>query len=181
MRRDDTETVHSDRCGIQMTELNTWKSHVWNQSSGPKEQDSSGAIWLPPHIGRDYFVSTGQAAGAVNLPLSSFNVGPDNSSNNRPIRPSGSTTAVLIDLLQQLTSMLQHNDYVLIASTDFAKGFNSFRHSTLMQKMAVLGLPDNISDWIANYFEQHGHLTKIHDTISAIAFINASTRCFNKN
>src|SRR6218665_1077005 len=40
--------------------------------------------------------------------------------------------------------------------------------------MTVLDLPDNIYSWIVNYFKQRGHLTKIHETISAIAFINAS-------
>src|SRR6218665_1666619 len=40
--------------------------------------------------------------------------------------------------------------------------------------MAILDLPDNIYNWIANYFEQCGHLTKIYDIISVIAFINAS-------
>src|SRR6218665_142552 len=89
-------------------------------------------------------------------------------------RPSGSTTATLIDLLQQITSMLQRNDYVLIVSTDFTRAFDTVRHSTLMQKMDILDLPDNIYNWIANYFKQRGHLTKIYDTISAIAFINAS-------
>jgi len=89
-------------------------------------------------------------------------------------RPTGSTTAALIDLLHQLTLMLEKNDYVLLVSTDFTKAFDSVRHSTLMQKMAVIDLPDNIYNWIANYFEQRGHVTKIHDIISAIAFINAS-------
>ena len=46
--------------------------------------------------------------------------------------------------------------------------------ASLMQKMAVIDLPYNIYNWIANYFEQRGHVTKIHDIISAIAFINAS-------
>ena len=48
------------------------------------------------------------------------------------------------------------------------------RHCTFMQKMAILDLPDNIYNWIANYFEQRGYLTKVYDIISAIAFINAS-------
>src|SRR6218665_3181957 len=89
-------------------------------------------------------------------------------------RPTGSTTAALIDLLQRLTSMLEKNDYVLLVSTDFTKAFDSVRHSTLMQKMSVIDLADNIYNWIANYFEQRGHVTKIHDIISAIAFINTS-------
>src|SRR6218665_2305719 len=89
-------------------------------------------------------------------------------------RPAGSKTAALIDLLHQLTLMLEKNDYVLLVSTDFTKAFDSVRHSTLMQKMAVIDLPDSIYNWIANYFEQRGHVTKIHDIISAIVFINAS-------
>src|SRR6218665_4212029 len=84
-------------------------------------------------------------------------------------RPTGSTRAALIDLLQQLTLMLEKNDYV---STDFTKAFDSVRHSTLMHKMAVIDVPDNIYNWIANYFEQRGHVSKIHDIISAITFIN---------
>src|SRR6218665_1789694 len=73
--------------------------------------------------------------------------------------PTGPTMVPLIDLLQQLTSMLEKNDYVLVVSTDFTKAFDSVRHSTLMQKMAVIDLPDNIYNWIANYFEQRGHVT----------------------
>ena len=61
-----------------------------------------------------------------------------------------------------------------MVSTDFTKAFDSVRHSTLMQKMAVVDLPDNIYNWIANYFEQRGRVTKTHDIISAIAFIKAS-------
>src|SRR6218665_685570 len=89
-------------------------------------------------------------------------------------RPTGSTTAALIDLLHQLTLMLEKNDYVLLVSTDFTKEFDSVCHSTVMQKMAVIDLPDNIYNWIANYFEQRGLITKIHYIISAIAFNNAS-------
>src|SRR6218665_1822176 len=73
--------------------------------------------------------------------------------------PTSSTMAALIDLLQQLTSMLEKNDYVLLVSTDFTMALDSVRHSTLMQKMAVIDLPDNIYNWIANYFEQRGHVT----------------------
>src|SRR6218665_4079836 len=87
-------------------------------------------------------------------------------------RPTGSTRAELIDLLQQLTLMLEKNDYVLLVSTDFTKAFDSVRHSTLMHKMAVIDVPDNIYNWIANYSEQRGHLSKLHDIISAITFIN---------
>jgi len=44
-----------------------------------------------------------------------------------------STTAALIFLFQQLTTMLQNNDYVLVVSTDFSRAFDTVRHQTLMQ------------------------------------------------
>ena len=59
-------------------------------------------------------------------------------------RPTGSTTAALIFLFQQLTTMLQNNDYVLVVSTDFSRAFDTVRHQTLMQKMAALELPDHV-------------------------------------
>ena len=59
----------------------------------------------------------------------------------------------LYNTVYMCTSMLQRNDYVLIVSTDFTRAFDTVRHCTLMQKMTILDLPDNIYNWIANYFE----------------------------
>ena len=60
-----------------------------------------------------------------------------------------STTAALIFLFQQLTTMLQNNDYVLVVSTDFSRAFDTVRHQTPMHKMAALELPDHIYNWMA--------------------------------
>src|SRR6218665_1617848 len=59
-------------------------------------------------------------------------------------RPTGSTTAALIDLLQQVTDRLQDNKYVVLISTDFSRAFDTVRHQILMEKMAALDLPDHI-------------------------------------
>src|SRR6218665_951458 len=55
--------------------------------------------------------------------------------------PTGSTTAAVNDLLQQTTTMLLTNDFVVIISLDFTKAFNTIRHQTLLQKMCSLDLP----------------------------------------
>src|SRR6218665_578408 len=47
-------------------------------------------------------------------------------------RPTGSTTAAEIALLDHVTTLLRSNAYVLIVSMDFTKAFDSVRHSTLM-------------------------------------------------
>lgn len=54
--------------------------------------------------------------------------------------------------------MLKQNDYIMLVSIDYSKAFDSVRHSSLMQKMSVMDLPDNIYSWIANYFEKRGHV-----------------------
>ena len=43
-----------------------------------------------------------------------------------------------------------------------------------MQKMEALDLPDNIFNWLASYFNNRSHITKLHDVVSLIVFINAS-------
>ena len=50
----------------------------------------------------------------------------------------GSTTAAVIDIFQNLTSLLQTNDFVVFITVDFTKAFDSVGHKTLMQKMQLL-------------------------------------------
>src|SRR6218665_1365055 len=89
-------------------------------------------------------------------------------------RRSGSTTAAIIKLLQQITTLLLTNDYVLVASTDFSKAFDRVRHDTLLQKISCLDLPDQIYNWIVSYFTNRKHVTRHLGIISSLATINAS-------
>jgi len=61
-------------------------------------------------------------------------------------RPTGSTTAAIIELLQQTTDLglLLTNDFVVIISTDFSRAFDTVRHSEMMNKYGRLVLPDTI-------------------------------------
>ena len=74
-------------------------------------------------------------------------------------QPTGSTTAALISLLHTITRMLETNQYVIVYAIDFSKAFDSVRHSTLMEKFALLCLPDNIYNWIGSFFSKHSHIT----------------------
>jgi len=55
-----------------------------------------------------------------------------------------STTAALIHLLQSFASLLKTNDFVIVYALDFSKAFYSVRHSTVLSKMSLLDIPDNI-------------------------------------
>src|SRR6218665_3209204 len=89
-------------------------------------------------------------------------------------RPSGSTTAALVDLLQKTSNLLLHHEYVLIISVDFMKAFDRVRHNTLSQKLLLLNLPDHIHNWMVDYFMDRGHSTHLADVASMIAWIDAS-------
>ena len=72
-------------------------------------------------------------------------------------QPTGSTTAALISLLHTITSMLETNQYVIVYAIDFSKAFDSVRHCTLMEKFALLCLPDTIYHGMGSFFSKHSH------------------------
>ena len=80
-------------------------------------------------------------------------------------RPTGSTTAALIDLLNNITELLKHNEYVVLFSVDFSKAFESVKHKTLAEKMELLDLPDHVFNWLVDYFDNY-FVTRLVDVIS---------------
>lgn len=89
-------------------------------------------------------------------------------------RPTGSTTAAIISLLNKVTDLLQSNPYVIVISLDFSKAFDSVRHSALLAKMAELDLPMSVYNWIVDFFEGHTHRTIFSGGESSTANITAS-------
>jgi Reverse transcriptase (RNA-dependent DNA polymerase) len=69
-------------------------------------------------------------------------------------RPTGSTsaTAALINLPYVIAVMLQSCPYTHVIALDFSKAFDTVRHSTLMEKLAALPLPDYGYNWLVSYF-----------------------------
>ena len=89
-------------------------------------------------------------------------------------RPTGSTTAALINLLHLLTNLLQTYPYVHLIALDFSKAFDTVRHSTLLEKCCSLPIGDNVYNWLISYLENREHCTKFNGTVSATKPINAS-------
>src|SRR6218665_653842 len=91
-------------------------------------------------------------------------------------RPTGSTTASIIDLLQQISTMLQTNEYVAIIHVDYSKAFDTVSHSSLMLKMCTIDISDQTYNWVVNYFNQRAHIrpTNHRGIMSCLAMINAS-------
>jgi len=53
-------------------------------------------------------------------------------SDQYAFRPTGSTTAAIVSLLQTVTNLLQSNPFVVVISLDFSKAFDTVRHSSLL-------------------------------------------------
>ena len=69
---------------------------------------------------------------------------------------------------------MNNNDFVVIIALDFSKAFDTVRHSTLLVKLAQLDLPDEVYNWLVNYFADHKHLTQYEGATSTMLPINAS-------
>ena len=90
-------------------------------------------------------------------------------------RPTGSTTAALIVILQHVNNLLMTNPYVSLTSLDFTKAFYSVCHSTLAEKLATLELPDEAYNWLIDYLHDRKHATRYRGSVSTEAAFTAST------
>ena len=90
-------------------------------------------------------------------------------------KPTGSTTAAIIELLHIVLSMLdQGNDYVRCILIDYSKAFDVVNHEILLQELSNLGLTSSIFNWIADFLTGRSQAVKLGDIISAFLFITRS-------
>ena len=87
-------------------------------------------------------------------------------SNQFAYRPSGSTTAALVSLLHDVTTILEDEPYVRLVALDFSRAFDTLSHRTLSEKLAKTDIPDNIYNWLSNFLSLRKHRTKIGTDIS---------------
>jgi len=88
--------------------------------------------------------------------------------------PTSSTTAVLIQLIHEVTAMLESNPYVIIYDIYFSKAFDTMRHSELLGKYSKMELPDCVYNWLVNIFRAHTHCSRFSGVESEFISISAS-------
>ena len=79
-----------------------------------------------------------------------------------------------IAILHTVRSMLLSNEYVHVLAFDFSKAFDTVRHSTLMNKLATMQLPDSIYNWVRDFSTDRHHCTRYAGQLSTVAAIKAS-------
>ena len=90
-------------------------------------------------------------------------------------KPTGSTTAALVELLHHVYSMFnQGNGYVRCVLVDFSKVFDVVNHEILLRELSTLGLSNPIFNWIADFLTGRSQAVKIGDIISAFLMITRS-------
>jgi len=82
--------------------------------------------------------------------------------------------AALIHILSTIIHLLKTNPFILVYTLDFSKAFDIVWHGALLDKMALLDMPDSIYNWIFNFFQGHSHCTRLADVVSSKATINSS-------
>jgi len=90
-----------------------------------------------------------------------------------PFWPPGLPVATIIHLLHTISFLLTTNLYVAVISLDFSKAFDTVRHSTLLDKLDCLKLPDEVYNWLVDFFEGHSHCTKFQQHTSPMADFTA--------
>lgn len=89
-------------------------------------------------------------------------------------RPTGSTTSALISLTDLVAGKLVSNPFVHVLSFDMSKAFDTVRHSTLMEKLSKMPIPDEVYNWLYEYFDNRSHVTGYCGIRSSPIYINAS-------
>jgi len=89
-------------------------------------------------------------------------------------RPTGSTTAAIVFLLHTVTQMFNTNSHVFVIATDFSKASDTVRHVSLLEKFAALDVPDDVYNWLVNFFSGGTQCTTFHNVTSELKEISAS-------
>jgi Reverse transcriptase (RNA-dependent DNA polymerase) len=71
-------------------------------------------------------------------------------------------------------AILTEHPYVTVFALDFSKAFDTVRHSTLLDKLARLDLPDEAYNWIKNFLDGQSHSTRFAVYVSTLKNIFAS-------
>ena len=89
-------------------------------------------------------------------------------------KPTGSTTASIINITHAVTVMLESNKYVRCLLVDFSKAFDSVDHLVLVKKLKRYNFADNIINWIVSFLTDRDQFTKLRDLRSFTRVINRS-------
>ena len=78
-------------------------------------------------------------------------------------------------MMHNVTNMLESNNNVRCLMIDFSKAFDTVDHIVLVKKLQLIGLPDNIFNWLISFLIGRVQYCKVNETLSTPRNINLST------
>ena len=108
------------------------------------------------------------------LPLSGL---PDSCTQSlfyRPVCLPSSWLAAIISIFNKINNLLNTNPYVIVIFLDYSKAFDTVWHSTLLEKLAQLDIPDHAYNWLVDFYAGHSHCTVYNGQVSTLKSITAS-------
>ena len=78
-------------------------------------------------------------------------------------KPTGSTTAAIVYIINSVSVMLETNNYVHCLTIDFSKLFDSVDHLAIIQKLKVLNISDNILHWEVSFLTDRNQFVHINE------------------
>src|ERR1051325_8526309 len=126
------------------------------------------------------YMLSGMSSFAILLMSVSWQIESNALEKSRPITRTYELVSSICETMDKSEIMaiaclgkVQTTSYVRVIGPDFSKAFDSIRHDTLMNKMAKLDIPDNIYNFILNFFEDHSHCTSFQSSTSSLLSITA--------
>ena len=94
-------------------------------------------------------------------------------------KPTGSTTAALIDRTHIVSAMLEDNRYVRCLLVDLSKAFDAVDHCKFINKLKSYNIADNVIQWVVSFLSERDQFTKFGGKSSIICIINNCARVRN--
>ena len=82
-------------------------------------------------------------------------------------RKNRSTSSAIFNYTKFLTEEINKSKLVGSLYLDFAKAFDSIKHTRLLAKLRDMGTPTKLITWIESYLDNRSIRTKLNDTISS--------------
>ena len=87
-------------------------------------------------------------------------------------RPTGSTTAAIITIINKITGILETQKSARMIAFDFSKAFDTIKHKSVMTNFGQLDLPDHIYNWLCSFIHERRHMTTHQGQTSEILSID---------
>ena len=87
-------------------------------------------------------------------------------------RKGHSTTAVLLDIRDDIVRAMKRGEVTLMVLADFSKAFDTIKYKTVLEKLGLLSFSKDYIKWTVHYLTDRKHFVQVDDNKSEYCTIN---------